>query len=91
MVTPDNPRERKITFLMHHRLIFKVTKLQLLLPKHLSTVVKDSLFFMGGGGGIMPPLSNRGKSFLQFDVMNDEINDCIEISAIIAHVSLDIH
>ena len=31
------------------------------------------------------------KKSLQFDVMNDKINDCIESSVIIAQVSLDIH
>ena len=28
---------------------------------------------------------------LQFDVMNDRINDCIKILVIIAHMSLDIY
>ena len=33
----------------------------------------------------------RLKKFLPFDVMNVKINDCFEILAIIAHVSLDIN
>ena len=44
-------REPKITFLMLHRLILKVTKLQLSPSKHLSTVVKNILFWEA----IMPP------------------------------------
>ena len=35
--------------------------------------------------------TNKTSKFLQFDIMNDKINDCFEILMIIAHVSLDIH
>ena len=43
MVTPDNLGNQKYLFLMLHRLILKVTKLQLPPPKRLSTVVKNIL------------------------------------------------
>ena len=43
MVTPDNPREPKITILMLHRLILKVTNFQLSHLKRLDTVVKNIL------------------------------------------------
>ena len=39
----------------------------------------------------MVPVLPRLKKILQFDVMNDKINDCFEILAIIADMSLDIH
>ena len=34
--------------------------------------------------------TSRTQKFLQFDVMNDKINDCFGSLVIIAHVSLDI-
>ena len=40
---------------------------------------------------LMDMLEVKTSTFLQFDVMNDRINDCFEILVIIAHVSLDIH
>ena len=45
MVTNRNYREPKIYFLMLHRLILKVTKLQLPTTKRFGTVVKR---FLGG-------------------------------------------
>ena len=36
-------------------------------------------------------ISVRLKSLLQFDVTKYDMNDCVEILEIIAHMSLDIH
>ena len=47
---------------MLHRLILKVTKFQLLLPKRLSTVVKNIL-----GGPPMPNRVNTGGTRKNFD------------------------